>query len=185
MQAFVVYGQPTPESSTANRIIIERLRGQLPDAECRTVVELRGHEARDVAAEQEALRRADVVISVFPFYWYSFPAVLKEWIDDVFTHGFAYGTNGTASNGKRIVFFFTTGAEASGYVKDGPMGWPIEAFLPPLLQTARMCGFAGGEVVYSTGMMYVPGVSTEADRKAVLGKAQDHAARLAALINAQ
>ena len=185
MHVLIINGHPAPNASTANKHILETIAKALPEAEVRTLAEVRGPAGFDVAAEQAALRRADVVVLQFPFCWYAVPAVVKDWIDHVFTHGFAYGSGGTALHGKRIVFSFTTGAEASGYVKDGPMGWPVEAFLPPLLQTARMCGFAGGEVVCSTGMMVVPGVSTETDREAVLGKAQDHAARLALLINAQ
>ena len=182
MHALVVYGHPTPESSTANRIIIERLRGKLPDAEFRTVVELRGPNGWDVAAEQAALRRADVVVFVFPFHWYAFPAVLKEWIDEVFTHGFAYGANGTALNGKRLVFSFTTGGDAADYVKDGKEGWTVEAFLPLFFQIGRLCGFKPAEAVWSCGMMYVPGVSSDADLAAVRAKAEDHAERLAKVI---
>lgn len=182
MHALVVYGHPTPESSTANKLIIERLREQLPDAEFRTVAELKGPAGWDVPAEQEALKRADVVVFVFPFYWYSFPAVLKEWIDDVFTHGFAYGTNGTALEGKRLVFSFTTGGDAADYVKGGKEGWTVEEFLPPFFQIGRFCGFKPAEAVWSCGMMYVPGVSSDAELTAVRAKAEDHAKRLAKVI---
>jgi NAD(P)H dehydrogenase (quinone) len=45
----------------------------------------------DIAAEQEKLRWADVVILHFPLWWYSVPAILKGWIDRVFVKGFAFG----------------------------------------------------------------------------------------------
>ncbi|WP_396125955.1 NAD(P)H-dependent oxidoreductase [Brevibacillus laterosporus] len=27
---------------------------------------------------------------MIPFYWYSSPPLLKKWLDDIFTHGWAY-----------------------------------------------------------------------------------------------
>lgn len=44
----------------------------------------------DVAAEQARVDRADALVLVYPIYWWSLPAVLKGWIDRVFTQGWAY-----------------------------------------------------------------------------------------------
>ncbi len=44
----------------------------------------------DVAAEQARLDRADALVIVYPIYWWSFPALLKGWIDRVFTQGWAF-----------------------------------------------------------------------------------------------
>lgn len=44
----------------------------------------------DVAAEQARLDAADTLVLVYPLYWWSFPALLKGWIDRVFTQGWAY-----------------------------------------------------------------------------------------------
>ncbi|KAB7768854.1 NAD(P)H-dependent oxidoreductase [Xanthomonas maliensis] len=46
--------------------------------------------AADVAAEQARLDRADALVLVFPIYWWGFPALLKGWIDRVFTLGWAF-----------------------------------------------------------------------------------------------
>jgi NAD(P)H dehydrogenase (quinone) len=34
---------------------------------------------------------ADVIIFQFPFWWFTMPAILKGWVDRVFSCGFAYG----------------------------------------------------------------------------------------------
>lgn len=47
--------------------------------------------APEVRREQERLRWADTLVLQFPLWWYSMPAILKGWIDRVFTKGFAYG----------------------------------------------------------------------------------------------
>lgn len=138
----------------------------------------------DVAAEQAALLAADVVVWQFPLYWYSLPALMKKYLDDVYLHGFAYGSTGTALQGKRLILSFTAGATEAQYQYGEAMNYPVEAFLPPLRQSATMCSMQWQEPVYSTGMMYVPGVSSEADLAAVQEKAQAHAARLAAQIHA-
>lgn len=44
----------------------------------------------DVAAEQARLESANTLVLVYPLYWWSFPALLKGWIDRVFTQGWAY-----------------------------------------------------------------------------------------------
>lgn len=44
----------------------------------------------DVLAEQRRLDRADVLVLVFPVYWWSMPATMKGWIDRVFTSGWAF-----------------------------------------------------------------------------------------------
>lgn len=44
----------------------------------------------DVLAEQARLDRADTLVLVFPVYWWSMPALMKGWIDRVFTGGWAY-----------------------------------------------------------------------------------------------
>ena len=51
--------------------------------------------------EHELLEAADRVILQFPFYWYSSPALLKEWEDEVITAGWAYG-GGHALKGKEL-----------------------------------------------------------------------------------
>lgn len=54
--------------------------------------------AAEVAAEHARLDRADALVLVYPVYWWSFPALLKGWIDRVFTQGWAYED----SNGKLV-----------------------------------------------------------------------------------
>jgi NAD(P)H dehydrogenase (quinone) len=44
----------------------------------------------DVLAEQARIDRADVLVLVYPVYWWSMPALMKGWIDRVFANGWAY-----------------------------------------------------------------------------------------------
>ena len=103
---------------------------------------------------------------------------MKKWIDDVLTHGFAYGSGGTALHGKHLLISFTTGAPKEAYAKGKPMNWPVEAFLPPLLQTANLCGLKTLDPVWSTGVMYIPGVPGHDDLEAVRNRAAAHAVKM-------
>jgi NAD(P)H dehydrogenase (quinone) len=46
--------------------------------------------AAEVLSEQARIDRADALVLVYPVYWWSFPALLKGWIDRVFANGWAY-----------------------------------------------------------------------------------------------
>jgi len=44
----------------------------------------------DVLAEQERIARADAVAFVFPLFWWGMPAMIKGWVDRVWSWGWAY-----------------------------------------------------------------------------------------------
>lgn len=93
----------------------------------------------DVAAEQERLLRHDVIGVQFPLFWYSVPALLKEWFDLVWLHGFAYGGHAPRLAGKVLFCAASTGGDAESYRQDGRNGYTVEEFLRPLERTAALC----------------------------------------------
>jgi NAD(P)H dehydrogenase (quinone) len=79
--------------------------------------------AEDLIKEQELVREADVLIFIFPVWWFSMPAILKGYIDRVFAEGFAFqlkkdGTSGLL-RGKRAIIFNTTGGTRKNYEGSG------------------------------------------------------------------
>lgn len=44
----------------------------------------------DVLAEQARIERADALALVFPLWWWGMPAMMKGWVDRVFSWGWAY-----------------------------------------------------------------------------------------------
>jgi glutathione-regulated potassium-efflux system ancillary protein KefG len=107
--------------------------------EVRDLYELYPDFTIDVAAEQRALLTAQSVVMQFPFYWYSTPAILKEWMDLVLTHGFAYGARGHALEGKSLACAISTGGAEFAYAQGGYNQYSIADFLRPIEQTARLC----------------------------------------------
>jgi putative NADPH-quinone reductase len=93
----------------------------------------------DVDVEQSRLQAHGAVVFLHPLYWYSTPAMLKQWQDLVLEYGFAYGQGGTALAGKPMMIAFSAGGEAGAYVPGGANRFTIDEFLRPLEQTAHLC----------------------------------------------
>lgn len=94
----------------------------------------------DVDREQARLLAHDIIVFMHPLYWYSTPAILKEWQDLVLEHGFAYGSQGTALHGKVFFNALTAGGSEAVYCDEGYNHFSIRELLQPLEQTALLCG---------------------------------------------
>jgi glutathione-regulated potassium-efflux system ancillary protein KefF len=94
----------------------------------------------DVPAEQAPRRAARLLVLLHPIQWYSMPALLKLWLDDVLAYGWAYGPGGTALQGKDLWLVATTGGPEESYHPQGYNRYFFDAFLPPYEQTAALCG---------------------------------------------
>lgn len=73
----------------------------------------------DVDAEQARLAAHDVIVVQHPFYWSSARAIVKEWLDLVLTHGWAFGPGGTALAGKTWMQALAIVAAVGGVVAAG------------------------------------------------------------------
>jgi len=102
-------------------------------------------QATDVTMEQDKLAWADLVIVIFPVWWFGVPAILKGWIDRVLAVTVAYGGgrwfDQGVYRGKRVLLACSTGAKNDRFSEDGLFG-PIDWILHPLrVGTFNFCGF--------------------------------------------
>jgi putative NADPH-quinone reductase len=137
-QLLILYAHPDQPASRINR----HLRDQaclLPNTEVRDLYRLYPRGIVDRRKEQEALLRADIIVSQYPLFWYSMPPLLKEWVDTVLEYGWAYGPNGNKLAGKSWLHCVSTGGDAYSYTKSGAHGYRLEDFLRPQEMTARLC----------------------------------------------
>jgi putative NADPH-quinone reductase len=67
----------------------------------------------EVHRHMDRILAADLVIPVFPVYWFSVPALLKGWIDRVWNYGIAYGRSKPRLAGKRMLWIGLAGADES------------------------------------------------------------------------
>ncbi|MBC7384871.1 MAG: NAD(P)H-dependent oxidoreductase [Cryobacterium sp.] len=138
-QALILLAHPTYAESKLNRALLNSVAGNL-DIKVRDLASLYPDFKIDVAAEQKALIEADLIVFQFPLFWYSTPAILKKWQDEVLTWGFAFGKMGKALHGKKFLVATTTGVDETFYLPSDNRPYDMEDYLSPLIQTARYCG---------------------------------------------
>ncbi|XP_069824638.1 NAD(P)H dehydrogenase [quinone] 1-like [Dendropsophus ebraccatus] len=119
-----------------------------------------GRLAKDIVEEQKKLEKADLVIFQFPLYWFGLPAIMKGWVERVFSMGFAYTFQTMYSNGpfknKKALLSFTTGGAESMTAPNGINGdinvilWPIQNGI------LNFCGFKVLEPQIVYGVAHVP-----------------------------
>lgn len=134
-----MFAHPALHKSRVNRILIESAQN-LEDVTFHNLYEAYPEFDIDVQEEQKLLVQHDLIILHHPFYWYSTPAILKEWQDLVLEHNWAYGSKGKTLRGKKILTVTTTGGSEAAYQKDGYNRHTIRQLLAPIEQTARLCG---------------------------------------------
>jgi glutathione-regulated potassium-efflux system ancillary protein KefF len=134
----VLYAHPYPDRSRANRALVEALGG-MADVNLRSLYELYPDFAIDVAAEQQALAAASLIVWQHPLFWYTAPALLKLWFEKVLTPGWAWGSGGEALRGKRCLWVVTTGGDARDYSAGGIHRHSFDTFSSVVRQTVEFC----------------------------------------------
>ena len=125
----------------------------------------------DVAAEQAALEATDRVVLQFPMYWYSTPALLKQWPDNALLYRGAYGSSGKALTGKELLVAVSTGGPGDAYSHESSYGYTLTELLRPLQATANMVQMTYLEPFTTTGTLTITD-------EALAQRAEDYAATL-------
>lgn len=153
-RVLVLFAHPALEKSRVNRRLVEAVSG-LYGVTFHDLYEAYPDFHIRVEHEQRLLEEHDAVILQHPFFWYSTPALIKEWEDLVLEHGWAYGSEGKALRGKIMLSAITTGGREEAYQPEGFNRFTIRQLLAPIEQTARLCGmdYLGPSVVHGTHRM--------------------------------
>jgi len=175
----IISGHPNLNASTGNATILNEVASALPEVEIRRLDELYPDHNINVQAEQESLLKADAIVWQFPFSWYSLPGIMKQWLDAVFTHGFAHGSTAKLG-GKKLILSFTAGAPQALYSADGFFGHSVEDYLTPFATTARLCNLALQKPLYTCGISYADRDENKIAQQKILAK--EHASRLIAVL---
>jgi glutathione-regulated potassium-efflux system ancillary protein KefG len=138
-RVLVLFAHPALEKSRVNRHLLAAAR-DLDGVHVHDLYEAYPDFHVDVGREQALLVDHDVIVLQHPFFWYSAPSLVKEWFDLVLEHGWAYGRNGTALHGKRLLSAVTTGGPERAYGQEGRNRFTVRQLLAPVEQTAVLCG---------------------------------------------
>ncbi len=175
-----IYAHPNNRASLANKTIVEEFTRLVPGVDVANINELYPDYKMDVQKEQARLKDAEMIIFQYPIWWYAAPSLLHAYIEQVFTHGWAYGGGGTALKGKSLTLSFTTGGPESIYTPQSALHHPIEDYLFSMMSTATFTGMIYRGAVYSFGMMPfdAAGKSTPELKEGVVNRAREQAVRL-------
>ncbi|WP_295731157.1 NAD(P)H-dependent oxidoreductase [uncultured Limosilactobacillus sp.] len=89
----------------------------------------------DVAKERQILEKTDRIVFQFPVYWYSSPALVKQYEDAVFTGNWAYN-GGQALLNHEWLLAVSPGADQDAYTKDGRVHFTMPDLLHPYQATS-------------------------------------------------
>ncbi|WP_179334898.1 glutathione-regulated potassium-efflux system oxidoreductase KefF [Winogradskyella costae] len=135
----VLFSHPKFEKSRVNKALVDHIK-DMEGVTFRDLYECYPSFHVDVEAEKELLKAHDIIIWHHPFYWYSCPPLMKQWIDLVLEFGWAYGPNGNALQSKTCLNVITTGGAREVYCSEGTNSFTVNQFLRPFEQTANLCG---------------------------------------------
>lgn len=137
-KVLVLFAHPALEKSRVHSSLLQHI-GKLDGVHVHDLYEAYPDFDIDVQREQSLLLGHDIIVWQHPFYWYSSPALVKQWQDLVLEHNWAYGSEGKMLHSKWIFNSISCGGRMEAYHKEGRNRFTIPQLLAPFEQTARLC----------------------------------------------
>jgi len=134
----ILFAHPLFEKSNANDALVKHIPNS-PNITFHDLYQEYPDFDVDIKREQELLSAHNIIVWHHPMYWYSCPPLLKQWIDLVLEHGWAYGRNGEALKDKILLQAITTGGRKENYCATGKDRFTILQLIEPFCQTAKVC----------------------------------------------
>ncbi|MEN6434161.1 MAG: NAD(P)H-dependent oxidoreductase [Smithella sp.] len=134
----ILFAHPRFEKSKTNRALLKDI-DSIDGVTLNDLYEQYPDFNIDTDREKELLLTHQIIIWHHPFYMYSAPALLKQWIDLVLEHGWAHGRGGDNLNNKIIFNVITSGGTREVYAANAFNRFTIREFLVPFEQTATLC----------------------------------------------
>jgi putative NADPH-quinone reductase len=132
MKTLVIVIHPKLEESLINKRWIEELNKHPDKYVVHKLYDAYPDENINIAKEQELIEAYDKVIFQFPFYWFSCPPLLKKWMDEVLTYGWAYGSkSGYKVAGKKMALAITAGIDEEEYNALGKYKYCLKQLTAP------------------------------------------------------
>jgi NAD(P)H dehydrogenase (quinone) len=184
MKVAIIYAHPNPASFNAAiaAVVKEELGKKGAEVKCKDLYSMKwdpalsardfegyhkGNVPEDVKTEQADISWADAVIMIAPVWWCSVPAILKGYIDRVFSVGFAYEYTATGPRGKltgkKALVITTSGADERTARQNGMVDLIKKSFVDSVF---GFSGFAG----YQYKNLFAVPTASDDQRKAMLAE---------------
>ena len=134
----ILFAHPRFEKSVNNQLLTRHIP-ETPEITFHDIYEKYADFNVNLEYEKDLLLKNDIIVLQYPFYCYSYPPLLKQWIHIVLEFGWAYGPGGEALNGKKLFCAITTGGQRTAYTREGHNRFTINELLAPVNQTANLC----------------------------------------------
>lgn len=149
MKTLVIVAHPNLAQSVVSKAWCETIQGHA------TIHDLTANYPDgkiDIAREQALLEAHDRIIFQYPLYWYAAPAILKQWMDAVFTEGWAFGPGGDKMEQKQIAAAVSCGAPEEVFGEGAQQGHSLAYFLGVYdgIASFLRCQYKGFHAVYDT-----------------------------------
>jgi len=140
MKNLIIYAHPNPASLNhfLKQTVLESLENSAEEIIIRDLNEINfnpvlslddmsgqrmGQVAEDVQKEQDFISWADRIIFIYPIWWTGMPAIMKGYIDRVFSYGFSYrydqGIQKGLLAGKKAIIINSHGKSNAEYEESG------------------------------------------------------------------
>lgn len=141
MKTLVIVSHPYQEKSHAISAL-EKIALETPQVTVRNLDLIYGQDVShfDLAAEQAACAAADRIVYLFPIHWFNLTPMLKAYLNEVWTYGWAFGPEGKALAGKEMQVVTTAGATQHTYSARGLIESTMDAVLTPMKASALYVG---------------------------------------------
>lgn len=173
MKTLVIVSHPSPDQS----IVIKSLQQA---AENTADVVVRNLETLymnnivgfDIQAEQAAHEQADRIVYLFPIHWFNLTPMLKAYLNQVWTYGWAFGPDGNALKGKEMQIVTSAGASAHTYSEEGLIHSTMEQVLTPMKASAYYVGMKYNQPLAFFNSMGVSSATISAFQQAFVSRLQ-------------
>lgn len=152
MKKLIIVSHPQIENSTINKRWVEELEKYPDHFTIHNIYGTYPDGKIDIEKEQKLIEAHDTLILQYPLFWFNCPPLLKQWMDDVFTYGWAYGSKGNMMKDKKIALAISAGIDEEDFQKDGEWKVTIEQLILPFKTTAlyTKSDFRGHFVLYDS-----------------------------------
>jgi glutathione-regulated potassium-efflux system ancillary protein KefF len=141
MKTLVVVSHPYSDKSVAIKAL-QQVAGEMKHVTVRHLEALYGTDigSFDLIAEQQAHEAADRIVYLYPIHWFNTTPMLKAYLNEIWTYGWAFGPEGTALKDKELQIVTTAGASEFTYSDEGLIRSSMDEVLTPMKASALFVG---------------------------------------------
>lgn len=132
MKTLIIVIHPNMSESVINKRWIEELNKHPDKYQIHDLYKTYPDGIIDVNKEQQLIESFENIVFQFPLYWFSSPPLLKKWLDEVLTYGWAYGSKSNYKvGGKKIALAISAGIDEEDYSPTGKYRYSLNELTKP------------------------------------------------------